>query len=251
MEIKKIKSNTRFCHYTSVENARNILSSECIFMSRYNIMNDLAEAEWHEKDNGRVFALSLCNSESLNIPSYYLYGGIDGKGCRIEFTNAKIRGIINNCKVSYVNKQFKPLKKEVSSSSYKVYFDWIYYISRNGHCEHKYEDDQEYKSFAEAYKELEKSNRHYFIKSPIWNYEREFRIVVVFDEEIPYERIALSFSIKSKERGISVSFGPETTDYELSQLKKEFEEYGIINNRRICDHKISMNLVERNKHLLK
>ena len=39
----EIKSNTKFCHFTSIDNARNILSSESFFLSKYSKMNDLAE----------------------------------------------------------------------------------------------------------------------------------------------------------------------------------------------------------------
>ena len=54
----EIKSSTKFCHYTSLDNARCILNSECFFLGRYDTMNDLAEARQHRKESNRVFALS-------------------------------------------------------------------------------------------------------------------------------------------------------------------------------------------------
>ena len=246
----EIKSSTKFCHYTSLANARNILSSECFFLSSYNKMNDLAEADLHADENQRVFVLSLSNSEALNIPAFYLYGGIDGKGCRIQFTEAKMKEILDGCSVSFVNKHMKKLKKTVNPSDYDVLYDWIYYISFNGYCEHRNES-KPYAGFTSAVEELKKEKKHYFIKSPIWKYENEFRIVVVFRENIPYERIALNFRIKDNDRGISVKLGPETTQEEYRNLSDEFLDYGISNCKQSSDQKIRMGLIARNKELLK
>ena len=213
-------------------------------------MNDLAEADLHADENQRVFVLSLCNSEALNIPAFYLYGGIDGKGCRIQFTAAKMKEILDSCSVSFVNKQMRRLKKTVSPSDYDVFYDWIYYISSNGFCEHGNEIAS-YGDFNNAVETLKKYNKHYFIKSPIWKYENEFRIVVLFHKNIPYERIALNYRIKDNDRGISVKLGPETSQEEYRSLTDEFLDYGISNCKQSSDQRIRMDLIARNKELLK
>lgn len=247
----EVRSNTKFCHFTSTDNARSILNSESFFLSKYDRMNDLAEASLHDEQRNRVFVLCFSNSDALNIPAFYLYGGIDGKGCRIQFTDAKMREIINHCSLFYVNNKLKRLKKEISKSDYNIYYDWIYYISSDGYCEHKKDKAKRYSDLNEAFTELEKNNRHFFIKSPIWKYENEFRIVVVFNKEIKYNNIALNFPMRDIDKSISVAFGPETTDEEFSELSDEFQEYGIVNSMRTSDYAISMNLIARNKRLLK
>ncbi len=247
----KIKSNTKFCHFTSTDNARDIMNSETFYLSKYDNMNDLAEAALHSDEKNKVFVLCFSNSESLNIPAYYLYGGIDGKGCRIQFTDAKISEIIQNNSLYYINKRLKPLKKEIPKTEYKVYCDWIYYISADGYCEHKKDGPKRYKSIDEALNELKTDNKHYFVKNPIWKYENEFRIVVVFNQDIEYDKIALKFHIKDSDKGVSISFGPETTENEYLALSKEFCEYGVSKNKKTTDYAISMNLVARNKRLLK
>jgi len=247
----EIKSNTKFCHFTSIDNARNILSSESFFLSKYSKMNDLAESKIHEKQDRRAFVLCFSNSEALNIPAFYLYGGIDGKGCRIQFTDARIRSLINDSDIYYVNKQNKPLKKAVSKSEYRIYYDWIYYISRDGYCEHKSERKQFGSSIDTALQELEKDNKHFFVKSPIWRYENEFRIVVVFEKDIPYDRISIKFAMNNKNSGVSIMCGPETKPEEYEQLKAEFRDYGVNKFKSSSDYAISMNLVDRNRQLLK
>ena len=247
----EIQSRTKFCHFTSLDNARNILASESFFLSKYSKMNDLAEKKIHEIHNDRVFVLCFSNSEALNIPAFYLYGGIDGKGCRIQFTDTKMREIINHSSIFYVNKNYKILKKPIPPSEYTIYFDWIYYISKNGFCEHKNDKSNDYSSIDEALVDLEKENKHFFVKNPIWKYENEFRVVVVFKNAISYDSVALKFEIKDNDKGISVVFGPETEQKEYLELSKEFRDYGISKFKSSTSYAISMNLVQRNRRLLK
>lgn len=246
-----MNSSNKFCHFTSTENARNIISGESFFLSKYENMNDLAEAFLHKADKDRVFALSFSNSEALNIPAFYLYGGIDGKGCRIEFTGTKLRQILNNCNLYFVNGRNRKLKKAIDPSLYNIYYDWIYYIASNGYCEHRSERIESYNDLQDAIDKLKTNNKHFFIKSPIWKYENEFRIVIVFNEAVSYDRIAMCFDVKEKERGISLSFGPETTEEEFKQLSAEFSEYGVYKFKKTSDFAISMKLVDRNRELLK
>ena len=91
----QIKSKTKFCHYTSMESARKILSDGKIFLNRFSSENDKAEYFLHGDEDNKIFSCCLCNSEAINIPLYYLYGGIDGKGCRIQFTASKLSNMIS------------------------------------------------------------------------------------------------------------------------------------------------------------
>ena len=95
-------------------------------------------------------------------------------------------------------------------------------------------------------------DKFYFVKNKVWEYEKEFRIVVCFHNEIMYDRIAVSVPIKEKERGISLTCGPEILNCEVEKIKEEFHEYGIQNIYAYSDEKIQikMDLVNKNKHLL-
>lgn len=243
---EKIESNTKFCHFTSSENARNILSGECFYLSKFNNMNDLAEAKLHSDEKDKVFSLSFCNSESLNIPLFYLYGGIDGKGFRLQFTASKINEILSNCSVHYVNKNNIRLKKEISHSQYTIDCDWIYYITSNGFCEYKDTLKTNYDSFDCAFQSLKKKDKHFYIKNKIWKFEKEFRIIVKFNEDIPYDKVALVFNIKENEKGISIVCGPEYTEAEIKKIKEEFSGYGISNVSPSSVNAISMKLCQKN-----
>jgi len=212
-------------------------------------MNDITESNQHRDDLNRVFSLCFCNSESLNIPVFYLYGGIDGKGCRIQFTDSKLRKLINDCELYYVNKKNRCLKHLIPKDEYEIMYDWIYYISSDGYCEHHNDLGKHYDSFEQAVNELTESCGNYFVKNTIWKYENEFRIVVRFNKDVSYERIALKFNIRSNEKGISVKCGPEITNDEFNDIKNEFLEYDISKIEKSSQGKIPMRLVEKNSWL--
>ena len=249
MNEVEIKSRTRFCHFTTVDNLRKILQTSCFWCSKYDDMNDLAEANNHKTDGNRVFVLSFSHSEAFNIPVFYLYGGIDGKGCRIQFTDAKMREMLNDAVVHYVGKRKKKLKTPVPKSKYTIYCDWIHYIAQSGYHIYNNSEAKRFQSFEAGCAELEKQNKHYFIKNSIWRYENEFRIVIVFHEDIPYEKVALDFRIKNKEKGISLRFGPETTQEEWETLKRECEQYGGIRCVKNKEGVIFMDLISKNSWL--
>lgn len=99
----EIQSGTRFCHYTTIDSARKIISGETIYLNCFDNMNDLSERDDHKYEKDQVFTVSFCHSETKSIPLFYLYSGIDGKGCRMEFSAAKLREMIEK------NRSFIPL----------------------------------------------------------------------------------------------------------------------------------------------
>lgn len=246
--MERIKSSTKFCHFTTMDNARNIIQKEKIFLSKYSAMNDGLESSSHEDEDGKVFSLSFCHSESLNIPQFYLYSGIDGKGCRLQFTDSKINEILSNIKVYPVNKNYGCRKRPFDADEYEVLYDWIHYIPLDGRGEYRGKEDY-YDSLDKAKEVLTKNNKQYFIKNPIWKYEKEFRIIVKLKNKIKYDRVALAIDVKDNERGISIKLGPEVTGAEYDEIKNEFSDYGIRKIEMSSEYKIAMNLIKRNEKI--
>lgn len=244
MELSTI-TGVRYCHYTSVENARRILSAERLYLSKMDNMNDISEAELHKNDEYMTFSTCFCHSESKNIPMFYLYSGIDGKGCRIEMSAAKIKSIIRNVEIYPVNSKNICLKKPLNSEDYIIDYDWVHYISNNGFGSYRGKEGKWYTSFEDACKN---EDVYFFLKNYIWRYEKEFRIIVRVKKDFPYKRIALRVPVKEKENSISITCGPELGKSEVDGIREEFNTYGIQKiNSFSDDHiKISMNLVKRN-----
>lgn len=245
--MNELNSDIKFCHFTSTENARNILSTGTFYLNKFNAMNDLEEARLHEDEKDKIFCLSFCHSEALNIPLFYLYGGIDGKGCRLQFTSAKIKEILSNSTLYYVNKNNMRLRKAVDKSNYSIDFDWIYYVASAGYCEHKNKPKTNFRTLQDALEKLRLVEKHYFVKNPVWKFEKEFRIIVKFKESVYYDKVALKFNIKDDEKSISLTCGPECKKEEIENIKREFAEYGITKVFPSTSNAISMRLCQRNK----
>ena len=80
---KELK-HTYYCHYSSISKVDNILSSECMWLSPLDRFNDLKESE-SAGSNPNLFGLCFSAMFSENLPMWYLYGGLTGKGARITF----------------------------------------------------------------------------------------------------------------------------------------------------------------------
>lgn len=243
-----IVSGTKFCHYTTLDNARKIINSEYIYWNQLCCMNDIDENELHTDENNQIFIASFCHSEAKSIPLFYLYSGIDGQGCRIEFTDSKLRNVVKSPSIYPVNEKLCKLKKKYDKCEYEIYAGWVHYIAESGYHFYRGREEKRYVDFKTAIEELKRLPEFYFIKNPIWKYECEFRIVIKFNKPISYKRIALHLPIKQNETGISITCGPEMQEDMLNTLHDEFAEYGIHKLKMFSDDKkrIRMGLIDRN-----
>lgn len=244
-------SDTKFCHYTTIDNARNILRGGSFYMSEMSQMNDVGEADKHKEKSGTLFVNCFCHSEAKNIPMFYLYGGIDGKGCRVEFTESRLKKLVENCQVYPVNDKCQMLKQPFDGSEYEIACDWIYYMTPRGFYKYKNTEVLPLETYEATIEKLHKEGKDVFIKDYIWRYENEYRILVRFKNPIKYKRVAIKFDIGEKERGISMMCGPETEDVELTKIQEEFRNYGIMKITRPNKMGVRMGLVEKNRRLYK
>ena len=111
IDLNEISGDKKFCHYTSLDNARKIVNSGTIRLSKFSQMNDITESKKHSGQEKQIFSTCFCHSSARSIPMFYLYSGIDGKGCRLEFTAAKIREILKVAEIYPVNNRHLLTKK--------------------------------------------------------------------------------------------------------------------------------------------
>lgn len=134
------------------------------------------------------------------------------------------------------------LKKPFRENEYELYAGWIYYVSEDGFCSYRGNKAKLFDNFADARAKLDDAGRGCLVKRPYWDYEKEFRIVVRFNQPVKYKRIALKFNVKDRERGIRLLCGPELEEKELFEIIEEFKEYGIMNIGKFTEAKIHMGL---------
>lgn len=230
-------SRSGFWHYTTLDTARKILDSECIYASNLASMNDLDEICLHESMKEFVHCVCFCNSNTEKIPMWYLYSGISGQGAAIRFTPGEIRKLLLSIKTVTTPEQDVVLYQ---GKDFDLHYGWIYYREPTSHVRIMYRrqwytvDDSE---------QFETDN--YFIKAYPWEYEKEFRIVLINKTGNPYERLVIDFgNIKKKKE---ILLGPEYHDE--CEIKSDSESAEQIKYKK-SKLGIKMDLVSRNENIL-
>ena len=75
-----------FWHYTSMESTLNIARNLELWLGSMNGCNDEIEAERHRDDSSFIHIASFCNSNTEQIPLWYLYSGLKGDGAALRLT---------------------------------------------------------------------------------------------------------------------------------------------------------------------
>lgn len=259
----KTTSKAYFYHYTTSRRAlcilerSEILGESCFLVSDLTSMNDLMELDQHRDEAGAIFALCFSQQREENIPLWYLYGGIGGKGARIGLTPSKMIRFIDGIDTVYPAKKKNngryeadpehPLKKD---QDFTLECGWIYYCKTYGKDDDESVEKIMYRNelycLEDDYRIFKEKN--YFIKVYPWNYEEEFRIIFKF-ETPPAEKIVLPFSVTNlaKNRGMSLMFAPnaEKTEEEILDIaRKTGISGGQIRNSKLH---VKLDLLNRNR----
>ena len=181
-------SSRRFYYYTKIKTAENILKKGAFWLTDVNGFNDTKDTEQFGEDKDYSFSLCFSRRKKENLPMWYLYSGIDGKGCRIELTEKKLQKLRENGKYTlirgisegddkYTILDSVPLEK---GKTMDIKFKDILYegkLDRDGKCELKY-SSKRISEFSQTELEKYKKKNRGFVKGMIWNYEKETRLLV-------------------------------------------------------------------------
>lgn len=181
-----------FYHYTKLEIIEKILLSREILMCVVGNSNDPMESKISENKQNFHFCFSTGINE--NLPMWYLYAGVDGKGGCLHFTKSMIYELIENGKFILTEIDEKrnivegskriPLKKE----EYECKIQDIVYVDthdeeKDKKVSLKYNTMTNYDKISKTeFEKFQKKNQE-FIKSLIWYYEKETRILVKLTEK--------------------------------------------------------------------
>ncbi len=228
-----------FWYYTSLNNADKILENSCFHIRSINDMNDKDEAGLH-KNSKFVHALCLCNSDTEKIPMWYLYSGLDGKGVSIGFTASTLLKFVRSIKtVKVVSNEDIELSvgKEVT-----IKCGWIFYRKKDQPEKIKYRN-----KFYELtdFEFFEQEN--YFVKDYPWEYEKEFRIVVINNTAQPYEKFKIDIPIELY-KNVKIRFAPEFQNETIYETIKGYKGVQKLLAKKMLrsNLKINMGLYERN-----
>lgn len=179
-----------FWQYTSVESIEKILDGDCFWVNNIGGMNDIHEAELHKTEKQDIFVQSFCHSDTEKIPMWYLYGGIVGKGASLGLTPGVMRDYINSIKFVTELVYDSDIKKYVSGRQFEIGRDfelqtgWVFYYDldrsdQNSSRTNTYVQIKYRKNFFSVIDPDEFFSGNYFIKDYPWEYEKEFRLVLI------------------------------------------------------------------------
>lgn len=189
--LAKDFSKQSFWHYTKAQNLPKIFNpgeKDYTFLcNNLTQMNDLTE---RSRTNARnVFVFCFCNTESEKIPMWYLYGSLTGNGIAIGFTPSKMLEFLNSINYVYGTRTIDNAtsSEKIPINTLDIKYGWIYYV--------KYERNKTEFYYKQKFYEITdfdtNCNNFYFLKEYAWNYEKEFRIVIIDKENRNFDNILL------------------------------------------------------------
>ena len=201
-------------------------------------MNDLDEAELHEKDKDLVHCLCFCNSNTEKIPMWYLYAGITGNGVSFGITPSVMLSFIKSIKsISTVDGK-TILRKGID---FDIDWGWVFYRKKEDPSQVMYKRQWYSLNDPDSF-----TDGNYYIKSYPWEYEKEFRIVIHNKTSMKYKKLVVDITpIYDK---IKIKLAPELTKTAFKELLPSvdgFMEF-LSTVPKTSELKIQMNLCKRN-----
>lgn len=92
-------SHDKFFHYTKMTKADKILDGQNFLFSKFGSSNDPMET--NVQDSEGAYVLCFATGKSEIIPMWYLYSGVDGKGCCLSFRKTAIYDLIHKSEFSF------------------------------------------------------------------------------------------------------------------------------------------------------
>ncbi|MGN1442780.1 MAG: hypothetical protein ACI4XE_02920 [Acutalibacteraceae bacterium] len=170
-----------FFHYTKLSNIEKIFGNHCFLLFNLGSSNDPLENKIENKDS--IFTLCFSTGINENLPLWYLYSGVDGKGGCLCFTKSQIYSLIYEGE--YFLAQVDDNKTIIDRIPIKLNEDFsceigdVVYMKKNGDfVDLKYNTMTNHNKISVEEFEKFKRNNPEFVKSLIWFYEKETRFVV-------------------------------------------------------------------------
>lgn len=256
-----------YFHYTSLYTIDSILKNKTLWVSPVARLNDNLEKEQFGNDMDLYFSLCFSTGIHENLPLWYLYSGIDGQGGKLSLTKSKVSKLIKNGHYSLSTNNSNVHILDLTDDNFEIYFkDILYSAPKKGtkYIDLKYNTMTNHDRITSS--EFEHFKKLYgpFIKSLIWFYEKETRLLVKLkgnaaeyirnhplpSESNEYYVVKLSFSdIPDVVKSIKIGFAPEIDKLEETILKYENIRTFVYENSKVSlsdyQGQIKMSLQER------
>lgn len=222
--------HTNFFHYTSLDALNSIIGSRKFLVSNVSRFNDLKEKEVFNNNEELFYSLCFSTGVNENLPLWYLYSGLDGKGGRIKFTSTMMRRIVDYskfylCEYDYSeHKEIRKIFDLTDDNSTKEFRD-VLYCGINDDNTIKYNTMTNRRISLNEISDY-RDNYKGFVKNLIWYYEKETRLLININleykktlEEIGVERLAVMMDFQHIGNNFSINLAPEIEVKEFEPIK--------------------------------
>lgn len=188
---EKAYSHTNYYHYSDLGAIQGILSGKKIYISSMCFSNDISEHSKF-KDTYRYFQLCFSTGTTENLPLWFLYSGINGKGARISLSKKSIKkwldfGKMEMCLVRVTddenNKNNKSIPLKNNENCRIEFKDVIYRKKEYDKYRLKYNTQVNNNFPGSEMSKIEICNEG-FLKDIIWFYEKETRLLIDVKQDI-------------------------------------------------------------------
>ena len=222
------KTSGTICHYTSYESLIMILKNRSLRLSRYDLMNDIAEKQLSKCDDGDCrYIASFTGTTSENVAMWALYGKHSSLKLRLSFPRAALIGTANdNFYFDSKKTQKIPSEETVLSDYSKKDFtlsDVVYYDRTKNKLKLSGKTLPIMSVEQSMINELAGT-----IKYDAWEYERESRLAVVLHKnthigqfsDISHVYVGLNEEFIQK---LVVTYSPWITDEIFEELRNSID----------------------------
>ena len=233
--------HTHYSHYTKITIVNDILRNNEFWMGCAADCNDENDRQQFGNDQRLYFTVCFCAGTTENIPLWYLYSDIHGKGARLNFTKTAVQDLIRNSRFELVdlgtdgkgNEKVCDLvadgnKKPSPGATMQWWFRDVMYerqIKENRTLTNKVRIESNgfvLKEISKKAVDDYKAGTIGFAKGEIWAYEKECRLLVklrgkaaetVKNSDHKF-RIVIHFNESVKEK-VDVTFGPNVEEKDI------------------------------------
>ncbi|MCM1054755.1 MAG: hypothetical protein NC394_04445 [Bacteroides sp.] len=233
-----------YYHYTSLDAINNIIGNKEFWISPVTNFNDIIDQKQYKDKERYFYSLCFSTGKSENLPLWYLYSGLEGKGGRIKLTKTNVKSLIEDSEYELCEKLDKsnnkgltlPLKKD--KNMILQFKDILYFREEENEIRIKYNTMTNYNLSSNEFKKLQ-NNHKYFIKGLIWFYEKETRLLVELigdAKEFVNKNSDKEFIIKLKFdenilKSLKINLAPQiVTDKILEEIRKYNNIYNFFLN---------------------
>ena len=220
-EFMRLRSleHGHYSHYSRTERIGSILESGTFWLSQFNSSNDVTERKFPRNK----FMLCFASGTTENLPLWYLYSGIEGRGARITLAKGSFQSLVKNATYS-----LQTFEKDADGKGHlgeavdvtdMVHVEQrdIFYSSRdrikyNGRQRFSEPKQDDLEPLIEKYRVYNPE----FCKELIWFYEKETRWIVT----LPGDKLRLD---DTKDYKITAGIPESIYRYIRVRLAPEFE----------------------------